>query len=88
VRSKKDDVSRLKYKAMVNVTNKDNRKTGRHFMVLVREIDVPVGVIATRPTDKRIEELGRTGARAFPTAENILSRRRLVTTPSLIVSMT
>jgi subtilase family serine protease len=54
----KDDVGRLKHKAKVKVTNKGNRKTGRHFMVLVREISVPVGVIATPPTDKRIEDLG------------------------------
>lgn len=57
VRIEKDDVSSLKYKARVTVTNKGTRATGRHFMVLAREINVPVGVIATPPTDKKIENL-------------------------------
>ena len=57
VRIEKNDVSSLKYKAKVKVTNKGTRATGRHFMVLVREINVPVGVIATPPTDKKIENL-------------------------------
>jgi len=64
VRIEKDDVGSLKYKARVKVTNMGNRKTGRHFMVLVREISVPVGVIATPPTDMRIEDLGA-GKSAF-----------------------
>ena len=58
VRIAKDDVGSLKYKAKVTVTNQGTRATGRHFMVLVRESSVPVGVIATPPTDKRIEDLG------------------------------
>jgi len=58
VRIEKDDVGSLKYQARLKVTNKGNRKTGRHCMVLVREISVPVGVIATPPTDKRIDDLG------------------------------
>jgi hypothetical protein len=57
VRIEKDDVSSLKYKAKVKVTNRGNRSTGRHFLVLVRESSVPAGVIATPPTDKRIEDL-------------------------------
>ena len=58
VRIEKDDVGSLKYQAKVKVTNKGNRAMGRHFIVLVREINVPVGVIAAPPTDKRIEDLG------------------------------
>jgi hypothetical protein len=65
VRIEKDDVGSLKYKAKVNVTNKGNRKTGRHFMVLVRESSVPVGVIAAPPTDKRIEDLGAGKSTSF-----------------------
>lgn len=58
----KDDVSSLKYRAKVKVTNKGTRATGRHFMVLARELG---GGINTPPTDKRIEELGAGQSTSF-----------------------
>ena len=64
VRIEKDNVGSLKYKARVTVTNKGNRSTGRHFLVLVRD-SVPLGVIATPPTDKRIEDLGAGKSTSF-----------------------
>jgi hypothetical protein len=57
VRIQKDDVDALHYRARIKVTNQGTRATGRHFMILAREASVPAGVIATPPTDKRIENL-------------------------------
>jgi subtilase family serine protease len=61
----KEDVSALSYRARVKVTNQGTRATGRHFIVLIRETNVPAGVIATPPADKRIENLAAGQSTSF-----------------------
>jgi hypothetical protein len=57
VKIEQENVSVTSYRARIKVTNQGTRATGRHFIVLVRETNVPAGVIQTPPGDKRIENL-------------------------------
>ena len=65
VQIQKDDVDALHYRARIKVTNQGTRATGRHVMVLAREDSAPAGVIATPPTDKRIESLAAGQSTSF-----------------------